>query len=85
MEEFRKALGIVDAGSTAEFISHGVQIVARIVLTAEDVELLEVSSERTGLRSLFCEYSRWSPDRMSPFLRIWPKFQPQGVFSPIAL
>ncbi|MGA2741610.1 MAG: hypothetical protein ABSG65_29760 [Bryobacteraceae bacterium] len=37
------------------------------MLTVEDLELLEVSIERSGIRDVLAEYTSWSPDRMLPF------------------
>jgi len=67
LDEFRKALGGLVPTRPAEFSCGQLNIIAPIVLTAEDLELLEVSVERSGLRDLLTEYSRSSPDRMSPF------------------
>lgn len=67
VEEFRNALGPHSVARHGEFHRGQITILAPIVLTAEDLELLEVSVERSGFRDLLAEYSRFSPDRMSPF------------------
>ncbi|MCI0746030.1 MAG: hypothetical protein L0Y58_11540 [Verrucomicrobia subdivision 3 bacterium] len=67
LDEFRRALARHVPSRLGEFTCGHLTIVAPIVLTAEDLELLEVSTERTGFRDVLAEYSRFSPDRMSPF------------------
>jgi len=57
-----------------------------IVLTAEDLELLEVSTERAGFRDLLAEYGRFSPDRMLPFSAFLAEISASGrVFANRAL
>ena len=67
LEEFKAALEAHTQIATDQFLSRGYQVSGPVVLTVEDVELLEVSTERTGIRELLAEYGRWSPDRMQPF------------------
>jgi len=67
VEEFRRALSLHGEAGPGEFASGHLRILAPVVLTVEDLELLEVSVERCGLREFLAEYSRWSPDRMVPF------------------
>jgi hypothetical protein len=66
-DEFRKALGPHVPSEAGQFSCGQLNVFGPIVLTAEDVELLEVSVERSGIRDLLAEYSRWSPDRMLAF------------------
>ena len=66
-DEFRKALGPNVRALPGEFNCGRLTISAPVVLTAEDIELLEVTVERSGFRDLLSDYSRFSPDRMSPF------------------
>jgi hypothetical protein len=81
VDEFRKALSPhIEAGS-GEFASGDLRIVAPVVLTVEDMELLaklEVSVERSGFREILAEYSRWSPDRMLPFSNFLAEISGQG-------
>ena len=67
LDEFRKALGPHIPSEPCQFACGQTNVFGPIVLTAEDMELLEVSVERSGIRDLLAEYSRWSPDRMLPF------------------
>jgi hypothetical protein len=67
VEEFRKALSPHVEGWQGEFTSGDLRIFAPVVLTVEDLELLEVSIERSGFREILVDYCRWSPDRMLPF------------------
>ena len=67
LDEFRKALGAPVQARPGEFTCGQLNVFAPIVLTAEDLELLEVSVERCGIRDFLVEYSRSFPDRMSPF------------------
>ena len=67
LDEFRKTLPCLVPARPGEFTCGHLNIYAPFVLTAEDLELLEVSVERSGIRDLLAEYSRSSPDRMSPF------------------
>ena len=67
LEEFHKALAPHVPSETGQFSCGQLSVFGPIVLTVEDVELLEVSVERSGIRDLLAEYSRWSSDRMLPF------------------
>ena len=86
LDEFRKALACHDPPRPGEFTCQHLTIVAPIVLTAEDLELLEVSTERAGFRDLLAEYSRFSPDRMLPFSAFLAEISASGrVFANRAL
>jgi hypothetical protein len=86
LDEFRKALTGHVPARPGEFTCGHLTIVAPIVLTAEDLELLEVSIERSGLRDLLAEYSRLAPDRMSPFSAYLAEISASGrVFANRAL
>jgi hypothetical protein len=67
LDEFRKALGPHVPAPRGQLACGQLTVFGPIVLTAEDLELLEVSTERAGIRDLLAEYSHWSPDRMLPF------------------
>lgn len=66
-QEFHKTMGPHVLVRPGEFNWGRLNILAPIVLTSEDLELLEVSVERSGFREFLVEYNRYSPDRMSPF------------------
>ena len=86
LDEFRKALACHGPSRPGEFTCEHLTIVAPIVLTAEDLELLEVSTERVGFRDLLAEYSRFSPDRMLPFSAFLAEISASGrVFANRAL
>ena len=78
LNEFLKALGPHASSETGQFSCGQLSVFGPIVLTAEDVELLEVSIERSGIRDLLAEYSRWSPDRMLPFSAYLAKISASG-------
>ena len=65
--EFRRALAPHDVTSIGEFQVSGLRILPPIVLTVEDLELLEVSSEHQGFLEFLRLYHEWSPDRTEPF------------------
>jgi hypothetical protein len=67
VDEFRRALEPHVEAGPGEFSCGDLRIFGPVVLTVEDLELLEVSVERSGIRDVLGEYGRWSPDRMSPF------------------
>ena len=67
VEEFRKTLGCGVEDEPGILRCGTLRVFAPFVLTAEDLELLEVSLEHTGVRELLAEYNSRSPDRMSPF------------------
>ena len=67
VEEFRRALLPHAEARPGEFTSGDLRIFAPVVLTVEDMELLERSVERCGFREILAEFSRRSPDRMLPF------------------
>lgn len=67
VEEFRKILGCGVEAEPGVFDCGALRVFAPFVLTAEDLELLEVSLEHTGVRELLAEYNSRFPDRMSPF------------------
>jgi hypothetical protein len=67
LEEFQAGLEEHTQIASDQFVSGGFKICGPVVLTVEDLELLEVSIERTGFRELLAEYCRWSPDRTQPF------------------
>ena len=67
VEEFRKTLECDIQAEPGIFQCGILRVFAPFVLTAEDVELLEVSLEHTGVRELLAEYNNRSPDRMIPF------------------
>ena len=67
LDEFRKAIGPHVPAPRGQLACGQLTVFGPIVLTAEDLELLEVSTERAGIRDLLAEYSHWSPDRMLPF------------------
>lgn len=67
LEEFMTGLEEYTQIASDQFMSGGFKICGPVVLTVEDLELLEVSTERIGFRELLAEYRRWSPDRTQPF------------------
>lgn len=67
VDEFRKALLPHMVSCPGELTARGLRIFAPVVLTVEDMELLEVSIERSGFREILVNYCKWSPDRMLPF------------------
>jgi hypothetical protein len=67
LEEFKAGLEEHTQTASDQFEINGFQVSGPVVLTVEDLELLEVSTERSGFRELLAEYSQWSPDRAQPF------------------
>lgn len=86
LDEFRKALSSHVETGPAEFTCGRFHIFAPVVITSEDLELLEVTIEHVGIRDLIVEYSAWSPDRMSPFSAYLAEISASGrVFANRAL
>jgi len=67
VEEFRKSLGCGVEAEPGVFDCGALRVFAPFVLTVEDVEMLEVSLEHTGLREILAEYNNRFPERMFPF------------------
>lgn len=65
--EFDRALGPGERMATGERLKGDVRVLAPIVLTVEDLELLEVSIEHFSLRAVLFDYSEACPDRMTSF------------------
>lgn len=65
--EFDRALGPCEQMTPCEKLKAAVRVLVPIVLTVEDVELLEVSTEHFGLREVLLDYSDACPDRMTSF------------------
>jgi hypothetical protein len=78
VDEFRKTLLPHVEGWRGELTIGDIRIFAPIVLTVGDVELLEVSIERSGFRETLVDYCRWSPDRMLPFSNFLAEISGQG-------
>ncbi len=65
--EFDRALGPSARVTTGERPADAVRVVVPIVLTVEDLELLEVSIDHFSLRDALLDYSDACPDRMTSF------------------
>jgi hypothetical protein len=64
---FDEALGPDERPIRSEHVKGPVRVAAPIVITIEDLELLEVSIEHFGFRDSLVDYSEACPDRMTSF------------------
>jgi hypothetical protein len=65
--EFDRALGPHEQLAPGERLKGRVRVLVPIVMTVEDLELLEVSLEHFSLRDALVDYSDSCQDRMTPF------------------
>jgi hypothetical protein len=65
--EFDRALGPCQKLTPCERLKGAVNVVVPIVLTVEDIEVLEVSIEHFSMREVLLDYSDACPDRMTSF------------------
>jgi len=65
--EFDRALGPCQKLTPCERLKGAVNVVVPIVLTIEDIEMLEVSIEHFSMREVLLDYSDACPDRMTSF------------------
>ena len=65
--EFDRALGRCEQMTPCEKLKSAVRVLVPIVLTVEDVELLEVSTEHFGLREVLLDYSDACPESYDVF------------------
>ena len=79
VDEFQKALLPHIVSCPGEYTVNGFRIFAPVVLTVEDMELLEVSIEQSGFREMLAKYCKWSPDRMVPFSDFLAEMSRRGL------